>query len=69
MNTLLPLTESTNLGGVRGGKCKQSRGSYVKLMPVKKAQIAKYALQARSQGGFGRFGRTALTNKRSTILC
>ena len=31
---LLPLTESTNPGGVRGGECKQSRDSYVKLMPV-----------------------------------
>ena len=37
---LLPLTESTN----PGGQCKQSRDSYVKLMPVQKAQIAKYAL-------------------------
>ena len=41
---LLPLIESTNLGGARGGECKQSRDSYVKLMPVQKAQIAKYAL-------------------------
>ena len=41
---LLPLTESTNPGGARGGECKQSRDTYVKLMPVQKAQIAKYAL-------------------------
>ena len=41
---LLPLTESTNPGGARGGECKQSRDSYVKLMPVQQAQIAKYAL-------------------------
>ena len=41
---LLPLTKSTNPGGARGGECKQSRDSYVKLMPVQKAQIAKYAL-------------------------
>ena len=41
---LLPLTESTNPGGARGGECKQLRDSYVKLMPVQKAQIAKYAL-------------------------
>ena len=41
---LLPLTKLTNPGGARGGECKQSRDSYVKLMPVQKAQIAKYAL-------------------------
>ena len=41
MHTLLSLTESTNPGGARGGECKQS---YVKLMPVQRAQIAKYAL-------------------------
>ena len=41
MHTLLPLTEATNLGGARGGECKQSRDSYVKLIPVQKAQIAK----------------------------
>ena len=41
---LLPLTESTNPGGARVGECKQSRDSYVKLMPVQKAQIAKYVL-------------------------
>ena len=27
-----------------GGECKQSRDSYVKLMPVQQVQIAKYAL-------------------------
>ena len=41
MHTLLPLTESTN---PRGGECKQSRDSYVMLIPMQKAQIAKYAL-------------------------
>ena len=41
---LLPLTESTNPSGARGGECKQSRDSYVQLMSVQKAQIAKYAL-------------------------
>ena len=41
---LLPLTELTNPGGARDGECKQSRDSYVKLMPVQKAQIAKYAI-------------------------
>ena len=44
MHTLLPLTESTTPGGARGGECKQSRDSCVKLMPVQKAQIVKYAL-------------------------
>ena len=46
MHTLLPLTESTNLGGSPGGECKQSRDFYVKLIPVQQAhvQIAKYAL-------------------------
>ena len=51
MHTLLALliyyhrlTESANPDGARGGECKQSRDSYVKLMPVQKAQIAKYAL-------------------------
>ena len=46
MHTLLPLIESTNLGAARGGECKQLRGSYVKLIPVHKAQIAKYALDS-----------------------
>ena len=41
---LLPLTESTNPGGARGGECKQSRESYVKVNACAKAQIAKYAL-------------------------
>ena len=41
MHTLLPLTESTNLGG-RGVVNVQD--SYVKLIPVQKALIAKYAL-------------------------
>ena len=45
MHTLLPLTESTNPVGARGGECKQSRDSYVKLIPVQKALIAKYASQ------------------------
>ena len=40
MYTLLLLTESKN----SGGKCKQSQDSYVKLIPVQQAQIAKYAL-------------------------
>ena len=44
MHTLLPLIESTNPGGAKSGECKQSQGPYVKLMPVQKAQIAKYAL-------------------------
>ena len=45
MHTLyLPLTESTNPGGARGGESKQSRDFYVKLIPVQQAQIAKYAL-------------------------
>ena len=45
MHTLLPLTESTD----PGGECKQSQDSYVKLMPVQKAQIAKYALASGSK--------------------
>ena len=44
MLALLPLTESRNPGGARGGECKQSRDSYIKLMTMQKAQIAKYAL-------------------------
>ena len=40
MYTLLPLTGSTN----PIGKCKQSKDSYVKLIPVQQAQVAKYAL-------------------------
>ena len=42
MHTLLPLTGSTNPGGARDGECKQSQDSYVKLIPVQQAQIAKY---------------------------
>ena len=44
MHTLLSLTESTNTGGARGGEFKQSQDSYVKLIPMQQAQIAKYAL-------------------------
>ena len=45
MHTLLPLTKLVNKpSGVRGGECKQSRDSYVKLISEQQAQIAKYAL-------------------------
>ena len=40
MHTLLPLTGSTN----PVGKCKRSKDSCVKLIPVQQAQVTKYAL-------------------------
>ena len=44
MHKLLPLTEPTNLVSARVSESKQSRDSYVKLIPVPQAQITKYAL-------------------------
>ena len=40
MHTLSPLTESTN----PVSECKQSQNSYVKVIHVQQAQIAKYVL-------------------------
>ena len=44
MHKLLPLTEPTNPVSARVGESKQSRDSYVKLIPVPQAQIVEYAL-------------------------
>ena len=38
------IRDANDAGGARGGKCKQSRDSYVKLTLAQQAQIAKYAL-------------------------
>ena len=48
MHTLSPLTEST----IPTGECKQSRDSYVKLIPVQQAQIAKYVLASGNKTAF-----------------